>query len=199
LYGIPLDEGLALLDLLVISNGDDRTDHDVVRFELATVFSEDRERTGLVQDDVAAVLELHEAEIVVTNNTLMLGFDLRLLEHTLGGSTDVERTHRELRAGLADRLRGDDTHSFAELDETAGREIATVTCDTNAVLALASEHRADLDFLHARAIDLPGLDFVDLLVGLDDLFLWVERIDDVFAAKAADEAIAELHTSSSPS
>ena len=37
-------------------------------------------------------------------------------------TTGVERAHRELRARLADRLRGDDADRVAELDERAGRQ-----------------------------------------------------------------------------
>ena len=42
------------------------------------------------------------------------------------GATDVERTHRELRARLADRLRGDDADRFADVDHAAAREVAAV-------------------------------------------------------------------------
>ena len=41
-------------------------------------------------------------------------------------STDVERAHRELRARLADRLAGDDTDRFADVDLVAASEVATV-------------------------------------------------------------------------
>ena len=37
-------------------------------------------------------------------------------------TTGVEGTHRELRAGLTDRLGGDDADRLAEVDELAGRE-----------------------------------------------------------------------------
>ena len=41
-------------------------------------------------------------------------------------ATDVERTHRELRARLADRLRGDDADRLADVDRAAAREVASV-------------------------------------------------------------------------
>ena len=57
---------------------------------------------------------------------------MRLLEHLARRAADVERTHRELRAGFADGLRGDDADGFAELDELAGREVAAVAMHANA-------------------------------------------------------------------
>ena len=39
-----------------------------------------------------------------------------------GDATGVERTHGELRAGLTDRLGGDDADRLAEVDELAGGE-----------------------------------------------------------------------------
>ncbi len=53
----------------------------------------------------------------------------------LRGATDVERAHRELRAGFADGLRGDDADRFAELHELAGRQVAAVALRADAALA----------------------------------------------------------------
>src|SRR5204863_9180343 len=124
--------------------------------------AEDGNGTVLIEDDVVPVLELDEAQIVVAKRAFELGFDLRLFEHCGGSSTDVERTHGKLRAGLADGLSGDDTGGLAKLDQSAGREIAPVAGFADAVLAFASEHRADFDFLNAGRINLPGLDFVNV-------------------------------------
>ena len=93
---------------------------------------------------------LHEAQFVVTDDAVVLGLDLRLLEHLRRDAADVERAHRELRAGFADGLRGDDADGFAELDQRAGRQIAAVALDADAVLAFAGEHGADLDALDAE-------------------------------------------------
>ncbi len=77
---IPLDEGLALLDLAAVLDGDDRADDDVVAFQFAAVVGEDGDRAVLVQDDVVAVLEFDEAQVVVADDAVVLGLDLRLLE-----------------------------------------------------------------------------------------------------------------------
>src|SRR4029077_12647934 len=123
---IPLDEGLALLDLATVLDGDNGADDDGVNFEFAAVLVEHLDGAVLVQDDVVAVLELDDAKFVVTNGTVVLGLDGGLLELAGGNTAGVERAHGELRAGLADGLRGDDADSLAELDERAGGKVATV-------------------------------------------------------------------------
>ena len=55
-----------------------------------------------------------------------LAFELRRRRGTRCRATDVERAHRELGPRLADRLRGDDAHRFADVDEMATAEIAPV-------------------------------------------------------------------------
>ena len=43
-----------------------------------------------------------------------------------GDTAGVERPHRQLRAGLADRLGGDDADRLADADQLAGRQVAAV-------------------------------------------------------------------------
>ena len=57
----------------------------------------------------------------------------------------VERAHGELRAGLADRLGGDDAHRVADLGHAAGREERAVAEAAEAPLAAALQHRANRD------------------------------------------------------
>ena len=68
-------------------------------------------------------------------------------------AADVERAHRQLRARLADRLRGDDADRLAELDQPAGGEVAAVAALAHAAAGRAGQHRADADLLDAA---LPG-------------------------------------------
>ena len=59
-----------------------------------------------------------------------------------GDAAGVERAHRQLRAGLADRLGGDDADRVADLGERAGRHRAPVAGLADAAGRLALEHRA---------------------------------------------------------
>ena len=59
-----------------------------------------------------------------------------------GHATGVEGPHRQLRAGLADRLGGDDADRLAELDRVAGGQRAAVAEAADAELGVAGEHRA---------------------------------------------------------
>ena len=67
-----------------------------------------------------------------------------------GDTTGVERPHRQLRAGLADRLGGDDADSLAELDRLAGGQRTAVAHGADAELGIAREHRADADPVDLR-------------------------------------------------
>src|SRR6202020_1592966 len=80
----------------------------------------------------------------------VLGFEVRCVGDSAPRSADVECTHGELSAGLADGLRRDDADGFAHLDHLAGAEVTAVAEDADAALGLAGENRADLDALDTR-------------------------------------------------
>src|SRR4029079_13822326 len=71
-----------------------------------------------------------------------------------GNAAGVERPHGELRARLADRLRGDDADRVADLAHPAGGEEDAVAGPANAVLALALQHRPDRERLELTLLDL---------------------------------------------
>ena len=60
-----------------------------------------------------------------------------------GDTAGVERPHRQLRARLADRLRGDDPDRVADVRDVAGREERAVAGLAHAGLRAALQHRAD--------------------------------------------------------
>src|SRR6185436_17687896 len=105
-------------------------------------------------------------------------------------AADVERAHRQLRAGLADRLRGDDADREAELNETPGRQIAAVALRAATAARRARQHGADLDALDARIFNRVRELFVELACRRDDDFAR-RRIDDVLEGHAADDAVAQ--------
>ena len=78
---------------------------------------------------------------VTTDDTVVAAFEERLLGH-LGGAADVEGPHRQLGAGLADRLGGDDADRFADVHRRAARQIAAVAGAADADLGFAGQRRS---------------------------------------------------------
>ena len=90
--------------------------------------------------------------------------EVRLDERLLGDlrrAADMERAHGELRARLADRLRGDDADRLAHIDRRAARKIAPIALAANAVLGLAGQHRADVHLMDAGSVELLDCLLVD--------------------------------------
>ena len=114
---------------------------------------DDGERAGAVHRDQGAVFAFDGDQVDEAHGAVVLGIEARLVLHAAGRSADVEGTHGELRAGLADGLRRDDAEGFAELDHAAGAEVAAVAEHADAATGFAGEHRADLDLLDARALN----------------------------------------------
>src|SRR5690606_36385600 len=113
-----------------------------------------------------------------------------LLRADLTDATDVERTHRQLRARLTDRLRGDHADSLTDVDHDAASEITAVAQRADAAAGLAREHAADLD-----AVDTGVVDDLDVVLGdlrvLRDQDLTRVRVDDIFEHDATEDAVAE--------
>src|SRR3546814_17522710 len=67
--------------------------------------------------------------------------------------TDVESTHRKLRAWLTDGLGGNDTHGFAAVDQVAPAQIAAIAMRAQTMTRFAGQRRTYLDLVDADAID----------------------------------------------
>src|SRR5207244_10913019 len=105
-----------------------------------------------------------------------------------GRAAEVERPHGELRAGLADGLRGDDADRLTQLGQTAGAEVAAIAEHADAALGVAGEPGTDAHALEARVLDLLRRLLDDLVVGLhDDLLRQV--VADVFRGHPAPAAV----------
>ena len=200
---IPLDERLSRLRRLAVVHPQRRTVDQRVTLLLAR-----RHRLACPSSLLGAVSSMMSSlplrlmttrspSLLVTVETLMnltlpgfVASCLRLLGDARGRTADVERTHGELRARLADRLGGDDADRFADLDQLAAGQIAAVAAAADAAPGLAGEHRADLDLLDAGFLNRVREVFGDLVVLRDEL-LAGDRIVDVFLRHAADDAVAK--------
>ena len=112
--------------------------------------------------------------------------DERLLGD-LRRAADMERAHGELRARLADRLRGDDAHRLAHIDRRAAGEIAPVAFAADARLGVAGQHRTDFDFLHAGGDELLDMRLLEQRA-VRDQHLVARRIAHVLGRGAAEDA-----------
>ena len=85
-----------------------------------------------------------------------------------GHATGVEGTHRQLRAGLTDRLGRDDADGLADVDELAGGQRTAVAARAGADAGLAGEHRADLERVDARLEEAVEQHVADVVTGVAD-------------------------------
>src|SRR5580704_2650511 len=175
--------------MLAIDNAEARTVNDVVAFLLAVLFVHDGDEASAVHGDGSAAAALDELEVHELDDTVVARFERRALGNAGGGSADVERTHRQLCAGFADGLRGDDADRFAEFNHAPGGEVAAVAESTNSATRFASEHGADADALDTGSLYLVGEVFGDFLVDVDD-----DRaleVLDLVERDAANDAVAQ--------
>ena len=96
----------------------------------------------------------------------------------------------QLRAGLADGLRGDDAHGLADVDQLAVGHVGAVAARAHAGGRLAGQHAAHGDFLDSGRADAVGDVVVDQLVDVDD-DLAGRGIDHVLGGHAAADAVVE--------
>ena len=90
--------------------------------------------------------------------------DVALARHT----ALVEGAHGQLRAGLADGLRGHDADRLADVDELAGRHRTAVAHRAHAGAGGAGQHRAHLDLGDARGQQRLDRRVTEIVTTLDD-------------------------------
>ena len=99
---------------------------------------------------------LHGLNAVEPSCPGVLAFERRLLGDSGGRPPDMEGPHRELSSWFPNRLCRDHPGREAELDEPAGRKVATVATAADAAPCGTGKHRTNLDFLGPRLLDLRG-------------------------------------------
>src|SRR2546422_7518462 len=187
---IPLDEHGALLDLLLRLDLELGAVHDRVALALPPALVGHADLAVAVGGHEVAVAVHDGAQVVELHHACALRFVLGGLDDAAGRAADVERPHRQLRAGLADGLRGDDADGLTQLGQAAGAEVAAVAEHADAALGVAGEPGADAHALEARVLDLLRRLLDDLVVGLDDDLLR-QRVADVFRGHPAQDAVPE--------
>src|SRR5204863_856013 len=164
--GVPFGETLAALDLFAVLDAQARAIGGLVGLALLAVDQHGQGEVAAHADQVA--FGVHDGVAAADlDHAVVAAFEERLLGH-LGGAADVEGPHRQLGAGLADRLGGDDAHGLADVHRRAARQVAAVAGAADADLGLAGQHRADLHRLHAAGLDEIDLVLVEIAVGGHD-------------------------------
>src|SRR5262249_33219826 len=94
---------------------------------------DDRNLTIAVHDNEITVLVFDSAEVEELDESVVARLERGLLGATARGTTDVERTHGELRARLTDRLRGDDADRLTGVDDVSACEVTAVAASADAL------------------------------------------------------------------
>src|SRR6185436_3935917 len=150
---IPGRHDLAGADRIAVADGDDRAVRDLVALALTTEFVDHAELAGARGRDPVTLLVMHRLQVVQTRCALALRFDRVRRCRSRRRATDVERTHRQLRARLTDRLGRDHADRFAQVDAMTAREVASVALRAHAVARLARDRRAHLHLVDAFLLE----------------------------------------------
>ena len=119
--------------------------------------------------------------------------DARLLGATLRRAADVEGAHRQLRARLADRLRGDHADRLADVHRRAARQVAAVAMAADADARFAGQHGADLHRLDTGRLDLVRLVLLDQRVVRHEHRVG-DRIEHILRRGAAQDTLRTAKT-----
>ena len=188
---IPVGQDGAGLDRLVGLHRQDGAVGHLVALALATVL--------VVDGDLARARNHHQLTLgvgdvahgrVEADAARRLGLDTGRHRRARRRATDVEGAHGQLRAGLADRLRGDDTHGLADVDQAAATQIAAVALGADAEARATGQGRAHAHFVDAGGLELVNRVLVEHLPGPQHDFLRFGA-DQVFGGGPAQDALAQ--------
>src|SRR5271155_2401373 len=129
--GIPFDHGLAERDGLPIFDLEAGAIDDMVALLLAVFLVHHGDEAGAVHGDNLFAAPLDDFQVDKFHEAVVAGLDLGLFGDASGRAADVEGAHGELRARLADGLRGNDADGFAHFDEAARGQIAAIAAAAN--------------------------------------------------------------------
>ena len=146
-------DGLALAHALAVLDLQTHGVRDLILLDLAVVGGDGdvAQRRAVRIVDVDNAVDLGDLRHLLGLSGLEEFFDSRktLRDIVAGDAAGVEGTHGQLRARLADGLRGDDADSLAEVDELARRQVHAVAAGADAGACLAAEDGADVDLIDA--------------------------------------------------
>ena len=116
---IPFHQHLAGLDFLAFLDLEHGAVRDGVALLFASGFIGDDQRAVPVHNHQVPIAVGHVLDIEELHDAVVLGFFGGLFMSPARGAADVEGSHRQLGAGLADRLGGDDADRLAQIHQFA--------------------------------------------------------------------------------
>src|ERR1035438_9118314 len=186
---IPFCEDLSVVDGVAVLDAETRTVNHMVAFLFAVLFVNDDEQTRAVHGNTGAAAAFYVPQVDELHHAVILGFKSRTLADAGCRTTDVEGAHGQLRAGLADGLRGDNADRFSEFDHAARCEVAAITQGANSAAGFTGEHGTNANALDTSFLDIVGKLFSDFLVYVDDHIAF--EVADFFERYAADHAVTQ--------
>src|SRR5882757_1207161 len=137
------------------------------------------------------LLMLHCLDVVEADETLVTDLNAACRRRSRRCATDVERTHRELRSRLTDRLRRDNTNRLTDADRTAAGEIAPVAGRADAIACLTADGRTHHHLVHAISFELAHHLLIEQRA-LGDQHFFGAWLQNVFRDNAAEHSLAQL-------
>src|SRR5690606_3919918 len=149
---IPGGDHLPGLHRIFVADRDHRAVRDLVALPLAAELVDHGDLAGTGNGNQVAALVADRLDVEQPDRAL--GLDLHVVDRRRSRrrTTDMEGAHGQLRAGLADRLRGNDANRLADVDQMAAGQVTAVALGADAVPGLAGDRRADPDLVDAQLL-----------------------------------------------
>src|SRR5690606_32614074 len=149
---IPLGNALTALDRIALVHEQTRTvGHAMDRTFLARCVEDQDSHVTAHHHEVAIRVANHVA-VTQLDGAFIRSFEIRTVDN-LCCPAQVEGTHGELGARLADRLCSDNADRFALVDRSTACEVATIALGANAIAGFAGQGRTDADRLDTSLFD----------------------------------------------
>ena len=146
--GIPLNQGLAFLHILPISDLELGRIHNRVPFFFTTRFILNHKTSVTVHNNDFSVPVFEGTQAKILDDTPPLGIQSGLLNDPAGGSANMEGSHRKLGSRLTNRLRRNYTHRLTHFHPFQGRHIAPITFNTNPLFGFTGQAGPHFDFFN---------------------------------------------------
>ena len=102
----------------------------------------------------------------------------------------MERTHRQLRARLTNRLRSDNADRLACVNQRAAAEISAIALGAQTVAGITGERRTNLDHVNTNFVKFVAKTLIEQCAGSDHNFMRI-RIDHINGSNTTENTITQ--------